>query len=386
TYSELPYGVREDSDHLPLPWVAGADGKRVPKKKEAFAKELKQRAVEDERRLFYVALTRAKQRLYVTASWWYERHTKERGPSIFFDEVQACDCTENLGEADRPLESPLAAQLQARAVWPPAAAEPPIYPEINQGYPRALAGLLSSTISPDDLLAQLDEGAKADAIGKLKEHRRTLAAIRTLTPAGPADSAAPSMSVTTAVTAVDGPETAGAPLARLELPSEARRIGIEVHRWIEEQARGLTGLADDEALDVPAAGVAPSKIAALKKAFGESGYESRRIARLDSGEPMAEVPFVLKLGKILVRGRIDAVYTTDEGGLEIVDFKTGGKVQTPEVDQLIIYAAALVKLGIQPAGDMTLTYCYLATGEKASRTVSAAMALEALDHLKASLG
>ncbi|HLI57772.1 MAG TPA: ATP-dependent helicase, partial [Actinomycetota bacterium] len=92
SYGQLPHSVREDADHLPNPWLP--DGR--PRKKAELLKELKERAVEDERRLFYVALTRARQRLYVTAAWWYQRQAKPRGPSIFFEEVAGDPETEVL--------------------------------------------------------------------------------------------------------------------------------------------------------------------------------------------------------------------------------------------------------------------------------------------------
>jgi DNA helicase-2/ATP-dependent DNA helicase PcrA len=93
---------------------------------------------------------------------------------------------------------------------------------------------------------------------------------------------------------------------------------------------------------------------------------------------MAELPFVLKLGARLVRGRIDAVYETDDGGLEVVDFKTGGRVEFAGVDQLTLYAAALSRLGVAFGGPLTLTYCYLADGTRDSRTVTQAEAEAAL--------
>ena len=77
--------------------------------------------------------------------------------------------------------------------------------------------------------------------------------------------------------------------------------------------------------------------------FDELGYAERTIARLPSGEPMIELPFTLKKGDRIIRGRIDAVYETDDGGLEIVDFKTGKRFEKSEdeADQLEIYAEAL---------------------------------------------
>ncbi len=166
-------------------------------------------------------------------------------------------------------------------------------------------------------------------------------------------------------------------------PSQAARIGVEVHRWIEEQARGLTGLADEEAFDMPAALLEPGRVGELRERWKAMGFGERRMATLDSGEPMAELPFALKVGAGVVRGRIDAVYETDDGGLEIVDFKTGGRLATPAhlpggMDQLSLYAAALGRLGVAFRGPLTLTYCYLADGSLDSRTITRAEADAAL--------
>ncbi|GAC1367123.1 MAG: hypothetical protein NVSMB32_11980 [Actinomycetota bacterium] len=108
------------------------------------------------------------------------------------------------------------------------------------------------------------------------------------------------------------------------------------------------------------------------------GFAERRLARLDTGEPLAELPFALKLGDRVVRGRIDAVYETDEGGLEVVDFKTGQRSTPDNVDQLALYAAALGRLGVSTGKTLTVTYCYLADGTRDSRTISPAEAERAL--------
>jgi DNA helicase-2/ATP-dependent DNA helicase PcrA len=89
SYWQLPPSVREDSRHLPAPWSTDRDGRQVPRKE--YKGELKERAIEDERRLFYVSITRAKQLLYVTAAWWYERHQNQRGPSEFLEEVRCIE-------------------------------------------------------------------------------------------------------------------------------------------------------------------------------------------------------------------------------------------------------------------------------------------------------
>jgi RecB family exonuclease len=70
-----------------------------------------------------------------------------------------------------------------------------------------------------------------------------------------------------------------------------------------------------------------------------------------------------------VRGRIDAVYTTTDGGLEIVDFKSGKRFEPGELDQLDIYARALNANGLIPEGaHVTLTYLFLDGNEPIKRT------------------
>jgi DNA helicase-2/ATP-dependent DNA helicase PcrA len=196
----------------------------------------------------------------------------------------------------------------------------------------------------------------------------------------------PSLSATRAADLASGRVALADALRPLpERPSAARRIGTEVHRWVEERSRGLMGLADEEELSEPSGYVEPSRISEMKKRFDE-GWRDRPMKRLESGEPMAELPFVLKVGERLVRGRIDAVYETDDGGLEIVDFKTGQQVEAEGLDQLQVYAAALAHLGVEFTGSLTLTYAYLSDGDTDSRTISAEEAAAALDRLEEQLG
>lgn len=390
SYGQLPPSVREDAVHLPSPWVIGADGVKTPKKKQQFKNELTARAIEDERRLFYVALTRAKQRLFVTAAWWYERQSKPRGPSLFFDEVAEVAATDELPEEPEAEENPLNDLMAARGVWPPPPSwvEPTgIFPE---GYPEALEAVMAGRAVAGDLLSRLSPGEVQRAEESLASHRKTIEVLARARSDRAAKSGLPrlpgSISATQAVGLASGkivPSELSRPLP--QRPSAARRIGIEVHRWIEEQARGLSGLADEEALDEPGTHVDRSRLADLRQTFREMGFEKREMARLDTGEPMAELPFVLKLDGRLIRGRIDAVYKTDDGGLEIVDFKTGGEAEFGDVDQLRLYAAALYQLGIAIEGSLTLTYCHLATGTLRSQTIESPEAAKVLESIRSAL-
>ena len=388
-FAQIPYSAREDRDHLPVPWTIDPSGKRILRKKADFFKELKARALEDERRLFYVALTRAKQRLYVTSAWWYERQNDERGPSVFFDEVASVSVTENLGEAPKPESSPLRAQLAARAIWPPQpAGRLPIYPEFPEGSAVILDDLVAGNTTAEQILSRFDPAVRAEAEDLLANHRSTIHGLQR--PVASRDAAdlppSASTSVTSAVATVTSP---GAIRHRAlpERPSEARRIGTEIHSWIEELSRGLIGLADEEVLDQPGAHVNAARLAELRKSFEKMGFPGKTLKQLDTGEPMAEVAFVMKMGERLVKGRIDAVYETGDGGIEIVDFKTGAKPEASavEVDQLLVYAGALMRLGIEVGSSIKLTYVYLATVSSDSRTITRSEAEEGLARLEAGL-
>ncbi|HVF12375.1 MAG TPA: 3'-5' exonuclease, partial [Actinomycetota bacterium] len=387
SHSQLPPSVREDAEHLPSPWTVDRKGDPVAKKKAQFKKDLAERAIEDERRLFYVAITRAKQLLYVTAAWWYERQRKERGPSQFFAEVAQSPETEVLSADDLPELNPLQELLARQAIWPPDPARSiPSDDVFPDGYPAVIDQLIGGSLSETDLLALVDDRAEAERL--LDDYRQQIASLVTpiqepsRMPLSPV-----SMSATQAVALSEGSATIEQLMRPVpQRPSAARRIGTEIHRWIEEQGRGLAGLADEESLDLPSAHVEQAELEALRQGFVSMGYATRKLAQLDTGEPMAEVPFVLKIGDRLVRGRIDAVYETETQELEIVDFKTGKRVTGgPSLDQLMVYAAALVTLGVKVEGSLRLTYCYLATQQTDTRVIDAETAAAAIGELERAL-
>jgi DNA helicase-2/ATP-dependent DNA helicase PcrA len=179
-----------------------------------------------------------------------------------------------------------------------------------------------------------------------------------------------------------GTETPDAVLNPLpQRPTEAQRLGIEVHSWIEELHRGLIGLAEEEALDEASLPSDRATVAALKDTFRTMGFESRTPYELSGGEPATEVPFTLKLSdELIVRGRIDAVYELSDGTLEIVDFKTGATPDETDWSQLELYAEALALLGILD-GECALTFAYLKTGEPRSKRYTP----RGLDPLRAAL-
>jgi DNA helicase-2/ATP-dependent DNA helicase PcrA len=382
SYAELPYEVREDSDHLPS----------FKGKVKEFQDAVRDRVIEDERRLFYVALTRAKQRLSVTAAWWYGRDGREKGPSEFWEELEPLaqrGLLEVVRRDELPEENPLFDAMEDRRQWPPVARagmDDELFP---QGWGNAADAVLEGSLTIESLLATHGgstehpgtgfstetsslEGDGVSAETLIAGHLADLEMIAAATAAeAPTEPKVPDIISATSYVALENDDLEAWDLIR-PLPSRptyARRLGTEVHRIIEERNRGISPFADETELDEPSAMPPPStpgepsKIEQMLARFEELGYADRTIATLPSGEPMIELPFVMKTesGQI-IRGRIDAVYETEDGGLEIVDWKTGTEFEAAPGDQLEIYRAALAAAGVPGSESLKINYAFLKTG------------------------
>ena len=73
-----------------------------------------------------------------------------------------------------------------------------------------------------------------------------------------------------------------------------------------------------------------------------------------------EAPFQLVLGGRVVRGRIDAVYLLDDGGFEVVDWKTGRAGADPL--QLALYRTAWAQIAGVPEESVGAAFYYVASG------------------------
>ncbi|MFN2524936.1 MAG: ATP-dependent helicase [Actinomycetota bacterium] len=356
SYSELPYEVRDDASHLP----------RFEGNLNQFREAVKERVIEDERRLFYVALTRAKQRLAVTAAWWYGRDKTAKGPSEFWEDLEALQergLVEMVQRDEMPEENPMFEAMEDRRVWPPeprSGREDPVFP---QGWGVVADGVVSGEVAIESLLADHESDAASTASELMAHHVKDLEVIAAAqAPHSPRTPEVPDIVSATNFVRLLAGEISAWHLTRPlpDRPTIQRRIGTEVHRIIEEKTRAMASYPAEEELDEPAEVTDPSVIATLLENFGTSGYTERSPAQLPSGELMVELPFTLRVHDRIVKGRIDAVYETDDGGVEIVDFKTGARFEAGEQDQLAIYAAALDANGLLPAGKrVLLTYLFL---------------------------
>jgi DNA helicase II / ATP-dependent DNA helicase PcrA len=356
SYAELPYEVREDAEHLP----------KFEGKLGDFQKAVRDRVLEDERRLFYVSLTRAKQNLAVTASWWYGRDKQPKGPSPFWDELAALEeagLVECVERADAPEENPLFRAMEDRRRWPPEArigTDDELFPE---GWGAAADAVVAGDTAVESLLGDLPDDERAEAerlVAAFEDELQVIAAA--IAPQRPAEPKVPDFVSATSQVRLGkreiGPWSLVRPLP--ERPTQERRLGTEIHRLIEERSRGMAPFPDEAEMDEPGQVGGDDLRVELMAHWEASGYGERTLAVLPSGEPMVELPFTLQRDGRFVRGRIDAVYEAP-GGLEIVDFKTGRRFEVDEEhDQLALYAEALEANGLIPEGaEVTLSYVFL---------------------------
>lgn len=357
--SELPPGVRRDRDNLP----------QFTGKKKDYITELNRRAEQDERRLFYVAVTRAKQRLYCSAAHWYGVDEK-KGASDFWDAANAHDDLIEVLRSDDPSdENPVLDAMRRDLVWPPTQAR---VDDDAIAWIELIEAMKAGTLDGSAVLA-----SNGDAAAIYAEHLRVIEALEADRDE-PEPEPAPrrSLAATSALRVVEeGTGALDAILNPLPRPmTQEQRLGLEVHSWIEEQNRGLIGLAEEDEMDESSLEPDEALVAQLKAKFKEMEFDGRAPLRLAGGEPATEVPFTLKVGDQIVRGRIDAIYEAEDGTLEIVDFKTGPFPDDRQLEryrrQLELYADALAALGILK-GEAVLTLAFLRPGKRDTRRYAA---------------
>jgi DNA helicase-2/ATP-dependent DNA helicase PcrA len=363
----LPYSLRGDAADFPVV-TSWAGNKGVKAARDAVS----ERDLAEDRRLAYVAVTRAAERLVVSGHRWGPSQSRPRAVSPYLAEL-ADFCRSGSGEllcwADEPGDgaaNPALAEVR-RYAWPQtgdlaaaarrrvaadqvrAAMRSPTIPLVEP----ALAG------QPDEAIEARVKRWDADLEALLMEARRS-----------PGDQLAIPDTVSASWTVAllrDG----DAALRRLlrplpRPPAPAAHRGTRFHEWVESLF-GQVPLIDAEGLvpdDVPDV---DRDLDELREAFLAGPYADRR--------PVAvEAPFQLVLGDRGVAGRIDAVYRIDPGeaerhGLdphikyEVVDWKTGRASADPL--QLALYRVAWAELHHVDVREVAATFYYVATGERA---------------------
>ena len=310
----IPFGLRGDAGDLPE--LRGLDADSL----EAFTQACDARNLSEERRLMYVAATRAAFWLGCSGYWWGEGGSSRLGPSAFLQEVRDSRVAHVSCWADEPedgAENPLLAAVDA-ADWPATPAGR-TYEAVRQA--ATLVEAATHSASTAAVPEQLDPANEAlvtawerDAGLLLAERaqRRGDGATQVTLPAR--------LSVSSLVTLARDPAELARQVRRPmpRPPAAQARRGTAFHQWLE-QRYGQQLLIDDTDLfgaddDTPAA---PSDLARLRARFEQGEWAERWPSAV-------EVPFETLIGDRLIRGRIDAVFADSRhGGYDVIDWKTG---------------------------------------------------------------
>ncbi|MEP6980337.1 MAG: ATP-dependent DNA helicase [Nakamurella sp.] len=369
--SHLPPHLR--GDHLDLPALrlpAGADQGAIAAAIDEHKEAWKTEQLVEERRLLYVALTRAEQTLLLSAHWWSRTTATPRGPSDFFTEVIEAVEGDPAHWALRPTgtANPLT-EVAVSGVWPRdplagrrcAVEEGAQLVRIARHFGRAAAILAEG---PPPGAQPAGQGDRSDGdpdgwdrdIDALLDERR---AARTRQRQVPLPDA---VSVSALVTMAADPQRLARQLRRPvpQPPAVAMRRGTAFHGWLEHYYAGdalldideLPGSDDRDALPDDALDM-------LREAFLRSGWA----ARTPHGQ---EVSFSTVIDGLPVRGRIDAVFADPDGGWTVIDWKTG-RVPSSEAAaaaavQLAVYRLAWAELTDTPLERVRAAFHYVADG------------------------
>ncbi len=338
TVTELPADLRGDAVDLPKLNLAGAaNRKEVEQALAAHKEDFAERGLLEERRLFYVALTRSERSLFVSGHWWARTGAKPRGPSEFLADLHGHVTGQQWPAevldvwADEPeagAENPLATAVRS-AQWP---ADPLRDRRTDVATGAALVRAeLTALREGDDVPDDPDDpdGWVRDTDVLLAERAAASARREQVT-------LPDQLTVSQLVELAADPEALARRLRRpLPFPpNPTARRGTAFHAWLEKRFGSralldldeLPGAADDDA--------APDDdLDTLRAAFLASDWADRPPHEV-------EVPFSTEIDGVAVRGRMDAVFLDPDGGWTVVDWKTGRVPEPERLPALTVQLAA----------------------------------------------
>jgi DNA helicase-2/ATP-dependent DNA helicase PcrA len=351
--------LRGDRGELPeLRWQETTDQVEARTAIEAFRSACKARGELEERRLAYVAVTRARNVLACSGYWWDTTKTV-RGPSSLLEEVRAV-CAGGAGQV---------------AVWadppPDETTNPVLGVPVVRPWPFDPLGLRREAVEDAAALVRaIDGNEPASADPQVVDWREEADLLlgelaRTRQRRSPTVELPNHLSVSQLVELRRDPAELARQIRRPlpRRPALTARRGTRFHLWLEQRwgqqrlldVDELPGAADDTA-DPDA------ELLALQEAFQASEWWGRVPTDV-------EFPFDIVVDGLLLRGRCDAVFTDADGMVDVVDWKTGrpksGTDAAVAAVQLAVYRLAWHHLSGVPLDRIRAAFHYVG----ANRTV-----------------
>ncbi|WP_328289839.1 UvrD-helicase domain-containing protein [Nocardia aurantiaca] len=377
--AELPTILRGDreqedaADGVPVLDLTGLyDRADLERALDQHKKALAARRLDEERRLFYVALTRTERALFVSAHHWAETGSKPKGPSAFLLELKTE--TETPGSElargvridrwdDPPLPdtpNPFTDNPQS-ATWPrdPLGSRREF---VEEGATLVKAALATLRAESRPQQTELDfgpefggaaaetepeqgedpEGWAEDVDALIAEHRAAEQAVREVELPG-------QLAATALVDLRADPAKLAARLRRPlpYPPSPYTRRGTAFHAWLQRWFGGARLLGFEELPGAADLTETDADLMRLQEAFLVSPWADRNPVEV-------EISFETTIAGTVIRGRMDAVFRRPDGVWVIVDWKTGAEPQRADMDsvaiQLAVYRLAWARLEAARAG------------------------------------
>ena len=372
--SGVPYDLRGDRDGLPvLRWRSAPDLLALRDEVSDFISAGGEHGIDEERRLAYVAFTRARHELLLTAPVWADPTTPRITSRFLIELVDHPDLGlrphrwEPFPEPDGDIKPTNPRQSEpVRAIWPadPMAAR---RARLGDAVQAVLDAIVDRTSRDDHDGSEL-VGAGPPEWSRVAVRERELAILlaeRDLA-ARPRDIEVrvPRHLSASAVVLFAGDPQAFASDLRRPMPSApalAARRGTAFHAWVEQHfARAafvdlldLPGSADDDPAD-------NGELPRMKERFLASQWAHR------SPEAI-EIAIETTVAGLAIRGRIDAVFPRPGGGFTVVDWKTGirpsGDKARIRALQLGAYRLAFARLRGLTLDQVDAAFYYAGTGE-----------------------
>lgn len=400
----VPWPLRGDRNFLPQWAPDTTDVVALKESMNLFLEDSAQHHEDEERRLAYVAFTRARTRLALSSSVFAGGSVKAKEPSRFLEDLAQLMAPAEAGRGEQagpgagvihrgPWAEAVEGQVNPaqhrslEAAWPydplegpeiteiteGAASEEPgvparrvVHPPVGAGRRQRMTHLAQAVRDggfPENHQMTDRELLEIDTVRQWAEEARVLMAAHE---APPAEQVLPMPSHISASTVVALGQDAQAVAAQMRRPmprkpAVAARAGTTFHAWVEQYLGSnaifdideVPGGADDfvdEGYDLPA----------LAQTFRDGEWGNR--------QPWAvEHPIETPLGGLTVRGRIDAIFKDSDGRWELVDWKSGRKPGATAVAersvQLAVYRLAWARLMEVPLERVSAAFYYVGSDQ-----------------------
>lgn len=374
----LPWPLRGDRTDLPQWDLDQPDQKGWLDAEKEFKSAVQAHGEAEERRLAYVAYTRAKHVLWLSSAAWVGSRAglAEMSPFLAGLEGLTADGSAEIHplsvtEDALPAESPLTSELEV-AAWPYDPLEGPHDPRTGKRLRLVPGRRAAMESAAARVLRAMDAGPDGAEAGKrpvlrgpaagwaqeaatLLERRSRRSVVQDVHLPG-------HISASTLVDLEDDP---GSVVARLRRPiprepGMSARKGTAFHAWVEEYF-GAAGMLD--------LGEAAGADDHIDEAYGlDSMVETFRQSEWAHRAPAhVEVPVETRIGDVVVRGRIDAVFRDADGRWDLVDWKTGRRPSAAQLKvkavQLAVYRLAWARLKGVPLEDVRAAFYYVADNQ-----------------------